>query len=388
MNQQRPWARAIALGLFLTMSPGCQPKLPSDTTPPTADSAPRTLQAVPALSHVPTTKSPHGIAYGNGRIYACNVGSNVLTVINAATGAKETDLTVQQGPTYAASSHDGQRVLVANGASGSVSLVDAAHAVTHVEGIGLKPDKVHETSDGRYAYVTLVGESAIAKIDLQATPPGSTKIAVGAAEGHRSLIVLDDMAIAPDSAGNTVQLIDRETDAATAVTVGTKPNAIAVATFDDGAARRLLVVGNGGSNTASLVDLATKTVVKTLDVGIAPSDAVAVGKYVYLTNSGSNTVSVIDAQARAIVATVPVGKKPVHAFVPPAGGGGPASQVWIGNDGESFVSILDAASHSVHATVECQAGHHKMAFTPDGKKAFITNLASNSVTVIDRTTIK
>lgn len=384
MNQQNPRARAIALGLFLTMSLGCQPKLPSETTPPAGVQA---LPSVPAFAHVPTTKSPHGIAYVNGRTYVCNVGSNVLTVIDAATGAKEADLTVQQGPTYAAASHDGERVLVANSASGSLSLVDAAQAVTHVEGVGLKPDKVHATSDGRYAYVTLVGEHAIAKIDLQATPPAITRIAVGAAEGHRSLIVLDDMAIAPDSAGNTVQLIDRATDAATAVTVGTKPNALAVASFTDDSLRRLLVVGNKGSNTASLIDLATKGVIKTLDVGIAPSDAVAVGKHVYLTNSGSNTVSVIDTQAQAIVATVPVGRKPVHAFVAPSGGGGPASQVWIGNDGESFVSILDAASHGVYATVECQAGHHKMAFTPDGKKAFITNIASNSVTVIDRMTL-
>lgn len=385
MSQQTPWARAIALGLLMTASAGCQPKLPGETLPPAGA---KTLLSVQALGHVPATRSPHGITHANGRIYACNVGANVLTVIDAATGAKEADLTVQQGPTYAATSHDGQRVLVVNAASGSLSLVDPAQAVTHVAGVGLKPDKVHATSDGRHAYVTLVGENAIAKIDLQATPPAITRIAVGAAEGHRSLIVLDDMAIAPDSGGNTVHLIDRATDATTPVTVGTRPNALAVASFVDGSPQRLLVVGNGGSHTASLIDLATKRVVKTLDVGIAPTDAVAVGKHVYLTNSGSNTVSVIDTQARAIVATVPVGRKPVHAFVAPSGGGGPANQVWIGNDGESFVSILDAASHGVYATVECQAGHHKMAFTPDGKKAFITNIASNSVTVIDRMTLQ
>lgn len=378
-----PGARAIAAALLLALVAGCQPKLPSDTAPPTGGES-RAIQAVSAKAHVPTTRSPHGVTVAHGRVYVCNVGSDVLTVLDAATGAKQADLVVQQGPTYAATSHDGARVLVVNGASGSLSLVEAGGAVTHVAGVGSKPDKVHETSDGRHAYVTLVGESAVAKIDLQANPPTSAKIPVGAAEGHRSLIVLADMAIAPDSAANTVRLIDRQTDAVHTVTVGTKPNALAVSSFDG---RRVLVVGNGGSNTASLIDLATKEVVKTLDVGIAPSDAVAVGQHVYLTNAGSNTVSVIDAKAQAIATTLPVGKKPVHAFVAPTGGGGPTSQVWIGNDGDSFVTLLDATRQTVHATVECQGGHHKMAFSPDGKKAFITNLASNSVTVIDRAAI-
>lgn len=377
---------APALGVVLVL--GCQPKLPHDGTPADGTSV-QGVKSVAAMAHVPTTRSPHGIAYANGRAYVCNVGSNVLTVIDGASGTKLADLTVQQGPTYAAASHDGTRVYVANGASGSLSVVDGAQAVTHVEGLGSKPDKVHDTADGRYAYVTLVGETNLARVDLQATPPTVSKIAIGPAEGHRSLIVLDDMAITPDSAGNTVHLVDHTTQTPTPVTVGTKPNAMAVGSYSaDGATRRVLVVGNGGSNTASLIDLATKAVVKTLDVGIAPSDAVAVGKHVYLTNSGSNTVSVIDVQEQKVATTVQVGSKPVHPFVAPAGGGGPASQVWVGNDGESFVSIIDTATNAVFAKVECQAGHHKMTFSPDGKKAFITNIASNSVSVIDRTTIK
>lgn len=376
-------APAIALGLVLTL--GCQPRLPHENAPPEGSSP--SIQTVAALAHVPTTRSPHGIAYLDGRVYACNVGSDVLTVVNATTGAKEADLAVQQGPTYAAASHDGSRLYVVNGASGSLSVVDAAHAVTHVAGVGSKPDKVHDTSDGRHAYVTLVGENAIAKVDLQAVPPAVKKIAVGAAEGHRFLLVLDDMVIVPDSGGNTVRLIDPATEAATAVTVGTKPNAMAVGTYAaDGTTRRMLVVGNGGSNTASLIDLSSKSVVKTLDVGIGPTDAVAVGKHVYLTNSGSNTVSVLDVQEQKVAATVAVGKKPVHAFVAPSGSG--PSQVWIGNDGESYVSVIDTTTQAVQAKVECQAGHHKMAFTPDGKRAFITNIASNSLTVVDRTSIK
>lgn len=387
MNLHSRLAPAIAVGALLA---GCQPSLPTDTKP-TGDTPSTTqeVQSVAAMATVTTTRSPHGITCAFGKVFVCNVGSNVLSVLNGATGAKEADLTVQQGPGYAATSDDGKRVIALNGASGSISIFGSDLVPTHLLNIGSKPDKVHETHDGHYAYVTLVGEANVAKVDLQVTPPTFSKIAVGPAEGHRSLIVLDDMVIAPDSAGNTVRLIATSNDAVTPVTVGTKPNAIAVGYFwADGATKRILVAGNNGANTASLIDLASKTVVKTLDVGIAPSDAVAVGKNVYLTNSGSNTVSVIDVQEQKVVATIAVGTKPVHTFVSPPGGGGPASQVWIGNDGESFVSVIDTATNKVFAKVEVQAGHHKMAFTPDGKKAFITNLSSNSVSVIDRTTIK
>ncbi|MNY39792.1 hypothetical protein D3C86_1744940 [compost metagenome] len=120
-------------------------------------------------------------------------------------------------------------------------------------------------------------------------------------------------------------------------------------------------------------------------MGLAPTDAVAVGARVYLTNSGSNTVSVIDVQEQKVIATLSVGKKPVHAFVAPAGGSGPAKQVWIGNDGSTFASVIDADANTVYASVETQVGHHKMAFSADGKKAFITNITSNSTSVIDRT---
>ena len=54
-------------------------------------------------------------------------------------------------------------------------------------------------------------------------------------------------------------------------------------------------VANGGSNTVSVIDTATKTVVATVGVGSVP-DGIAVtpdGTHVYVANSSSDTVSVI-----------------------------------------------------------------------------------------------
>lgn len=373
---------ALTLGAA-ALAAACQPQVSNSVSTP-AGSSNQVVKSVEADLHVATVKSPHGIAFAQGRAYVCNVGSNLLTVIDAATGATESAIVVQQSPSYVAASHDGKKLFVTNGGAGSISIVDLAdgNAVTHVP-VGPSPDKVHSTHDDKVLYVACAKDNkSVVKVDLTADPIATTSIPVGKAGAHRSLVVLHDMAIAPDSDEKAVALIDGATDAVTSVEVGTKPGAIAVGTFGD---RHILVVGNGGAGTASLIDLATKAVVKTLDVGLSPSDAVAVGARVYMTNSGSNTVSVIDVQEQKVIATLSVGKKPVHAFVAPAGGSGPAKQVWIGNDGSSFASVIDADANTVYASVETQVGHHKMAFSADGKKAFITNITSNSTSVIDRT---
>ena len=379
-------APALGIGLALSFLNGCQPKLPNQQSP-TQQSTQGEVKQIAASSHVATSGSPHGLAYAVGRVFVCNVATDSLTVINAQTGAKEANLTVQKGPAYAKTSHGGTLVYALNGASNSVSVIDAANrtVIRHIE-VGAGPDKIELTPDDQMAYVSLTKENAIAKVNLTADPPAVTKIPVGKPGSHRFLMVLDDVVISPNSDENSVAIIDRVSDAVTSVSVGIKPNAMAMATYDDGGTtRRLLVVGNSGSNTISIIDLASKQVIKTLDVGISPSDAVVVGTKVYLTNSGSNTVSVIDVPKQQVITTLPVGSKPVHLFVAPAGGGGPASQVWVANDGESYVSVIDTATNTVYAAVETQAGHHKMAFTPDGTMAFVTNIASNSVSVIDRT---
>src|ERR1700731_621419 len=71
-------------------------------------------------------------------------------------------------------------------------------------------------------------------------------------------------------------------------------------------------VVNAGSNTVSLIDPATNTVIATIPVGTSP-DGVAVSPTgpeagdVYVVNAGSNTVSVIDPATNTVIATIPFG---------------------------------------------------------------------------------
>jgi YVTN family beta-propeller protein len=74
-------------------------------------------------------------------------------------------------------------------------------------------------------------------------------------------------------------------------------------------------ITNASSNTVSVIDTASNTVIATVAVGVAPQ-GVAVhpdGSRVYVANSSSNTISVIDTATNTVVGTVPVGMQP-YAF--------------------------------------------------------------------------
>lgn len=74
-------------------------------------------------------------------------------------------------------------------------------------------------------------------------------------------------------------------------------------------------IANSGSNSVSVIDTATNTVVATVGVGLVPY-RVAVnpaGTRVYVTNNGGNNVSVIDTSSNTVVATIPVGSGVVTA---------------------------------------------------------------------------
>ena len=53
------------------------------------------------------------------------------------------------------------------------------------------------------------------------------------------------------------------------------------------------------------------------------------------------------------------------------------------NDGSGNLTAIEAATGRVISTIPAGAGHHKVAFTSDGARAFATNIVDATVTVID-----
>jgi uncharacterized repeat protein (TIGR01451 family) len=139
-------------------------------------------------------------------------------------------------------------------------------------------------------------------------------------------------------------------------------------------------IANAGSNTVSVIDIATNIVTATVNVGSHPWGIAVTpdGKKVYVANMNNSSISVIDVPRKKVIATVKVGIFPIGVAFTPNG-----TEAYVANYGSRNITVVDTATNNVTATVN--VGHQPVgvAFTPDGKRAYVTNHGSNNVSVID-----
>jgi YVTN family beta-propeller protein len=79
----------------------------------------------------------------------------------------------------------------------------------------------------------------------------------------------------------------------------------------------------------------------------------------YVTNTFSNSVSVIDTTSNTVVATVGVGANPAELAITPDG-----TRAYVANESSSSVSVIDTASSTVVATVPVGVTPFGVAITP------------------------
>ena len=63
-----------------------------------------------------------------------------------------------------------------------------------------------------------------------------------------------------------------------------------------------------------------------------------------------------------------------------------AGEVWVANMKGANVEVIDTSSNKIIKTIATGAGAHNVTFSPDGKLAYIANLGTNSITIIDAAT--
>jgi YVTN family beta-propeller protein len=178
--------------------------------------------------------------------------------------------------------------------------------------------------------------------------------------------------------GNQVAVIDTASNTVIKrVEVGQAP--IGVAITPDGAfayVANLFGVDLVEPHDVSVIDTATNTVIATVEVGDLPSGVAITpdGRFAYVTNSGSDNVSVIDTATNTVTATVPLGGTARGIAITPDGA---FAYVSSGN-----VSVIDTASNTVTATVDVSGAFRGIAITPDGDFAYVST-GGNNVAVID-----
>ena len=142
-------------------------------------------------------------------------------------------------------------------------------------------------------------------------------------------------------------------------------------------------VANGADNTVSIIDPATKQVLKTVAVGAEPVGAwVGTDGKMYVDNEEGQTITVLDVTTDEIIQTIDLGFMPGSAAH-----NGPAKELWVTDPDHGMVHYWtwdDTSGHWAHGEMfETAAGAHAIAFTADGKTAYVTNQMAASVSVID-----
>ncbi len=255
--------------------------------------------------------------------YVANNFSGTVSVIDTATNAVTTTITVGNNPKGVAVSPDGSQVYVVNQCAsssnctyGTVSVIDTAtDLVTDTIPVGSGSIGVAVSPDGSRVYVTNLNSNTVSVIDT-ATGQVTDTIPVG--------ISPEGVAVSPD--GSRVYVTNQCASSSSNCTNG----------------------------TVSVIDTASGLVTASIPVGSEPI-GVAVspdGSHVYVTNFGSNTVSVID-MATAVTATIPVGTHPIGVAMSSDGSRVyVASQCVIGGScANGTVSVIDTASDSVLTTI-------------------------------------
>ncbi len=269
--------------------------------------------------------------------YIANYGSNTVSVINTTTNSVVATIPVGDGPESVSVNSDGSRVYVGNGVSNSISVIDASNTVDATIPVGGYPYGVFVSNDKSKVYVTLAGLGLIRVIDV-------------------SLYYYYVSAT---------------------INVGTETDGIT-----GGLDGSIIYVTNPSSNSVSVINTSSNTVVATIPVGNSPKGlCVSVdGSKLFVSNYNSNTVSVIDIVSNTVSETIPVGDHPRGICTSPDG-----SKVYVGNQFSGDISIINVVSNSVEATIPL--GNYPMGISmhPNGNKLYVANF-SGSVSVLNTTT--
>ncbi|MEE1832542.1 beta-N-acetylglucosaminidase domain-containing protein [Streptomyces sp. SP17KL33] len=159
---------------------------------------------------------------------------------------------------------------------------------------------------------------------------------------------------------------------------GVLDRALPVRVTDGDGTPRALTANFSGASVSS-IDLSSGRSTQ-IAVGANPGEVVtsADGRTAYAANQGSNSVSVIDVASGEVTATVAVGRVPAGLALTPDGG-----TLWVANYTDGTVQPVDTGTLEAGATVAVGAGPENMAITPDGRTLYVANIHDNTVSPVD-----
>src|SRR5690349_6435758 len=287
-----------------------------------------------------------------------------LSIIDPGTLKTVAQIPTGEGPHEIATSDDGKLAFVANYGGrtpgNTISVMDLVAqkerrrvdlgALRRAHGIVFAEGKVWFTAEQN---------KLIARYD-----PGSNQIdwllGIGQNGTHMLLFSKERSLLFTSNIGSdSITVLQRGSDLsvwnATNVSVGKGPEGGDIS--PDG---REYWAANSGDGTVSIIDVATKKVVQTLDVQVNRSNRLKFaleGKLVLISDLGNNALVVVDAASRKVVKRLNPGRQPEGILIAPDG-----ARAYVAVAGEKNVAILDLKTLEVTTSIPTGNGPDGMAW--------------------------
>lgn len=288
-----------------------------------------------------------------------------LSFIDPATGKASATIATGAGPHEVEVTADHRTAVVSNYgaqvAGRSLSIVDIASRKERqrVELDGLvRPHGLAPA--GQAMYFTAEDSQQVGRLDVASgrvdwrfpTAQQRTHMVVASRDG--GTIFTTNMQ------SNSVSVIEgvKGSDAKqTLITVGAGPEGVDIS--PDG---RQLWVANSGDGSVSMVDVATRKVVGTIDVGSRRSNRLKFtpdGQRALVSDLTAGELIVIDVRSRTVTRRIAVGRGASGILVAPDG-----SRAFVAAAGERRVAIIDLRQLAVTGQIETGGGPDGMAWIP------------------------
>ena len=192
-----------------------------------------------------------------------------------------------------------------------------------------------------------------------------------------------DLLIVLNKSDNTASILDAKTGAARAtVPVGKAPHEVEA--LADG---KTAAVSNYGTReeagrTLTLIDIGKGAPIATIELpeGARPHGLKALSDgRLLVTAEGLKELLVVDPNTRRVVLRIPTARETSHMVAASPD----ARRAYVANIGSGSVTVVDIAQGKVIKDVPTGEGAEGIAITPDGREVWVTNRGADTVSILD-----
>ena len=322
------------------------------------------LALVTALTMAPA--NPTQAQRASARLLVLNKDDATLAIVDPATGKVVATIPTGEGPHELVVSSDGKVAFASNYGTGpapghTISMIDLA-AAKELRRIDVAPlSRPHGLAfaNGKL-YFTAEANKRIARYD----PASSTvdwQFETGQTTTHMVLPSKDARTIFTSNIGSdSVSVVEQKPDetwAQTVVAVGKGPEGIDLS--PDG---RTVWSAHSRDGGVSVIDVATKKVIHTIDLGTKRSNRIKLtpdGRFALVSDLEAGELVVVDAAARREIKRVPLGKMPEGILIQPGG-----AVAFVAVNGDNHVAVVDLKTWQVTRKIQTGKGPDGMAWAP------------------------